>query len=424
MDNEIKKQGGFHYAWVILVVATLILGVYVPVVNSLSNSWQLAVTNDLGFSRTAFSLMGTITQSIGIFMGPIISVFLTKYNFKRIWTCAAIVFFLGIYGYSMAQNQFHFYILSFFVGAAYITTAQIPMMMLINNWFQEQKGLATSIAVSGISAGGAILSPIISNIIRDYGWRTSYRIYAFIILALALVSGIFLIYLRPEDKGLKPYGYKEEDAENKEPSKDTIKSLNVGLSISMSLSCAFFILLLIGSVTNGIANGASLQFPPALQEACGFATASKIISLYLIIGVIGKLTIGKIADRFGIYHALFIASTIFSLTFICMLFINQSWGPWLLAFVFGFGLSMGTVFPPLITSSIFGRHMYGEAYSFVQSGMQIGAAIGPLLVSKIFDSMGAYTLAWILNFVFALMTAVFWFMALKSSKKYENKTEK
>ena len=67
MDNEIKREGGFHYAWVILVVATVVLGVYVPVVNSLSNSWQIAVTNGLGFSRTAFSFTGTITQAVGIF---------------------------------------------------------------------------------------------------------------------------------------------------------------------------------------------------------------------------------------------------------------------------------------------------------------------------------------------------------------------
>lgn len=240
MDNEIKREGGFHYAWVILVVATFVLGVYVPVVNSLSNSWQIAVTNELGFSRTAFSFTGTITQAVGIFLGPVISVILTKYNFKRIWTGAAITFGLAVFGYSLAQSKFHFYALGLVVGAAYITTAQIPMMMLINNWFSDKKGLATSIAVSGISAGGALLSPLINRLIAGVGWRMSYRVYALIILALAVVFGFFLIYLRPEDKGLKPYGYKGEDEELANPSVDSNKSLNVGLSISASLSCSFF----------------------------------------------------------------------------------------------------------------------------------------------------------------------------------------
>ena len=70
MDNEIKREGGFHYAWVILVVATFVLGIYVPVVNSLSNSWQIPVTNGLGFSRTAFSFTGTIRRLWGFFWVP------------------------------------------------------------------------------------------------------------------------------------------------------------------------------------------------------------------------------------------------------------------------------------------------------------------------------------------------------------------
>ena len=34
-----NKEEGFHYAWVILIVATLVLGMYVPAVLSLANTW-------------------------------------------------------------------------------------------------------------------------------------------------------------------------------------------------------------------------------------------------------------------------------------------------------------------------------------------------------------------------------------------------
>lgn len=424
MKRESNREGGFHYAWVILIVAMMVLGVYVPVVNSLSNTWQIAVTEDLGFSRTAFSFTGTITQAVGIFLGPVVSVFLTKYNFKRIWTTAAIAFAAAVFGYSLAQNQYQFYALGLVVGAAYITTAQIPMMMLINNWFSEKKGLATSIAVSGISAGGALLSPLVNSLIANVGWRMSYRVYALIILALAVVFGIFLIYLRPEDKGMKPYGYKESDDLPADPTKDTNKSLNVGLTIAASLSCSFFIFLLLGSVMNGLANGASLQFPPALQEAAGFQTAGTVVSIYLLLGVFGKLLLGRIADKYGIYHALFFGAATLALSFVAMLFVPFAWGPWLVAVVFGFGLALGSVLPPLVTASIYGRDMYGEAYGFVQSATQVGAAFGPLLVSYIFDASGTYRFAWIINIGFALLIAFLWLLAHKKAEPFAGKTEK
>lgn len=424
MKRESNKEGGFHYAWVILIVAMMVLGVYVPVVNSLSNTWQIAVTEDLGFSRTAFSFTGTITQAVGIFLGPVVSVFLTKYNFKRIWTAAAIAFAAAVFGYSLAQNKYQFYALGLVVGAAYITTAQIPMMMLINNWFSDKKGLATSIAVSGISAGGALLSPLVNGLIANVGWRMSYRVYAMIILALAVIFGVFLIYLKPEDKGMKPYGYKESDDLPADPAKDTNKSLNVGLSIAASMSCSFFIFLLLGSVMNGLANGASLQFPPALQDVAGFQTAGTVVSIYLILGVFGKLLLGRIADKYGIYHALFFGASTLALSFVAMLFAPFAWGPWLVAVVFGFGLALGSVLPPLVTASIYGRAMYGEAYGFVQSATQVGAAFGPLLVSYIFDASGSYHIAWIINIGFALLTGLLWLLAHKNAEPFAGKTEK
>ena len=425
MEKNKNGKKSFHYAWVMLFVATLTLGVYVPIVNSLSNSWQLAVTKDLGFSRTAFSLGGTIAQSIGIFLGPIMSYYLTKYNFKRIWTVAAVLFACAVFGYSMAQNQYHFYILAVVVGACYIATAHIPMMMLINNWFEDKIGLATSIAVSGISGGGALLSPIINSLIKNVGWRMSYRVYALIILTLAIVFGVFLIYLKPEDKGMFAYGHGEDEAAKAiKKKKDNDYSLNVGLSISASITCIFFIFLILGAVMNGLSNGATLQFPPALIGAAGYDVASAVMATYLVLGVFGKLLLGRIADKYGIYHALAFGASMLALTFVAMLFIDKAWGPYLMAVIFGFGLAIGSVIPPLITSTIFNREVYGEAYGFVTSGVQIGAAMGPLIVSYIFDSQGSYTWAWILNIAFALLTGFFWFLAHKSAEKYKDKGEK
>ena len=223
---------------------------------------------------------------------------------------------------------------------------------------------------------------------------------------------------------MKPYGYKESDDGPADHHKDTNKSLNVGLSIAASMSCSFFIFLLLGTVMNGLANGASLQFPPALQEAAGFQTAGTVVSIYLLLGVFGKLLLGRIADKYGIYHAIIFGATTLALSFVAMLFVPFAWGPWLVAVVFGFGLALGSVLPPLVTASIYGRAMYGEAYGFVQSATQVGAAFGPLLVSYIFDASGSYYMAWIINIGFALLTGFLWFLAHKNAEAFEGKTEK
>lgn len=67
-----------------------------------------------------------------------------------------------------------------------------------------------SIAMAGIGVGGTIFSPVITWLLGAYGWRSTYRIMALIILVLALPAALFILRKRPEDMGLLPYG--SEDA--------------------------------------------------------------------------------------------------------------------------------------------------------------------------------------------------------------------
>lgn len=144
----------------------------------------------------------------------------------------------------------------------------------------------------------------------------------------------------------------------------------------------------------------------------------------LVLGVFGKLLLGRIADKYGIYRALIFGASTLALSFVAMLFASFAWGPWLVAVIFGFDLAMGSILPPLVTASIYRRTMYGEAYGFVQSSVQMGAAFGSLLVSFIFDSSGSYYLAWIINIGLSLLTGFLWFLAHKNAQAFAGKTEK
>lgn len=418
-----KKNTGrnkFHYAWVILIVAILILGSFMPAVTSLANKWQIPVTSDLGFSRSAFSLNSTIVQAVGIFTGPIISRFLSQYDFKKLWTGFAVLFSLSLFGYSFSQTPLHFYIASFLLGLSFIGTTSIPMTMLINNWFIAKRGLATSIAFAGISAGGFILSPVITYLITQMGWRQAYFAYGIWTMVLALGLGIFAIRFRPKDMGLEPYGAHladEKKIEQDEGMPETSVNLDIDLPISQSWTKLFFIMLLLGAIANGLANGASLQFSPAIQEAQGPAVESITVSAYLLVGTFGKLLLGWINDKFGIQTAIIAGMGALALSFVAMFFIHQPWGPYALVITFGLGVATGTVLPPILTAAIYDTNRYGEAYGYVTSTTQMGTAVGPLIVPLFFDNMGTYAPAWVMMFVLAVMGLILWTISFQSAKK-------
>jgi MFS family permease len=421
-----EKKNTFFYGWAIVIGCILITMTMVPPIMALSNKYLIYVTEDLGISRSAFTLANTILQGLGIFISPIVSKNLAKGNMKKIQSISIIGFVLCYASYSFATKPIHLYISAFFVGIFYLNATLIPVSMMITNWFVKKRGLAMSLAMAGIGVGGTIFSPILTFLLESYGWRNTYRIMALIILIIALPTSLFLLKRSPEDMGLCALGAEETASTSQSTSAAKPNFLN--LSVSESKGKLFFWLILLGMLTNGIINSGALgQFPPAIQEAHGAELQAAIISLYSLIGIGGKIVLGWINDKFGVAVSSIFGCCAFAAAFLFMLASGTNASMlYPMAIVFGLGNAIGTVSPPLVTAEVFGQDKYSEAYGIANSFTQIGLSVGSLLVAAMYDINGSYTTAWMILFACAIITLVSWVGSVSLSKKYkavEEKTE-
>lgn len=410
------KEKKIFYGWYIVGGSVLITCTMVPLIMSLSSKFLLQVTQEMGVSRSSFTLANTILQALGIFLSPIVSKNLVKGNMRKIQSFSILGFVAAYASYSLARNVYHLYISAIFVGFFYLNSALIPVSMMITNWFIKKRGVAMSMAMAGIGLGGFIFSPVVTYLLGAFGWRNTYRIMALIVLCVAFPVAFFVMKKKPEDMGLKPYG--AEDAPDPSARKKPTAS-SIRLTVSESKTKLFFILLLLGMISNGIINSGALgQFPPALEELQGPAVQAAIISMYSLIGIFGKLLLGWLNDRFGIVVSTTMGCLAFALSFVFMLLGNNVMMLYVMAVCFGFGNAIGTVTPPLIVSSIYGSEKYGEAYGITNSIMQIGLSVGSLLVASLYDISGSYQVAWLLLLVLSGTTLIGWIGAYLSSRKY------
>ena len=413
-----------YYGWFVVFGCLMITCTMVPPIMALSNKFLIQVTGELQISRSAFTLANTILQGLGIFLSPIVSARLARGNMKRIQTVSIIGFVLSYASFSLATNVIHLYISSFFTGIFFLNASLIPVSMMITNWFVKKRGLAMSIAMAGIGVGGTIFSPVITWLLGAYGWRSTYRIMALIILVLALPAALFILRKRPEDMGLLPYGSGDasiQDAASKHnPEKADIV---FPLSVKESRTKLFFLLFIFGMLCNGLINTGSLgHFPPAIEELQGPQVQALIISMYSMIGIFGKLVLGWLNDRFGVVVSTAFGCITFALSFIFILFGRNISMLYIMAFLFGLGDAIGTVTPPLITSAIFGAEKYGEAYGIANSFTQIGLSLGALMVAAVYDTSGSYNTAWILLIILTLGAFAGWVGAYAVSRKYCQKS--
>ena len=91
------------------------------------------------------------------------------------------------------------------VGGGSVCLGYTGQSLFLPNWFVRRRGLAMSLAFSGVGVGSIILLPWLQAMIARAGWRAACWALAILVLVL-LVPLNLLLRRRPEDIGLEPDG--------------------------------------------------------------------------------------------------------------------------------------------------------------------------------------------------------------------------
>ena len=413
------KQNNIFYGWWIVLGSAIILAVLGPASVAVANIFQPPVTAEFGINNSQFAISNSLVLGVGIFLSPYISQKLASKNFRLVFLIGLIVYVLAYTGYGLAPNIYVFYLLSLLVGFGFMTTTIIPVSMMVNNWFVQKRGLALSLALSGLGIGGVVFSQLLTWLIGNVGWRQTYMIYGAIMFLVATPIVWFVFKANPEDMNLTALGASKIEQKGQQEEGKQEQSKGTQLTVAETMIKPFFILLIVGAVIVGIINNGGLgQFPPVLYGMHGPAVGATIISVYSGVGIIGKIVLGNINDRYGTIVSTIYAAILMALSYFAMMFAGNIVLAFMMAVLFGMGNAVGTVAPPLITSAIYSSENYPKAYGYVQSGVQLGLTFGSLFAAAIADFTGSYNFAWGTLGVLSAVLAVTWIAAYRNAQKY------
>ena len=107
---------------------------------------------------------------------------------------------------TIVSEPWHLYAtLGVLVGGGSVCLGYSGHSLFLPNWFVRRRGLALSLAFSGVGVGSIVLLPWLQTFIASAGWRAAC--WALGILVLALLAPLnLLVRRRPEDIGLEPDG--------------------------------------------------------------------------------------------------------------------------------------------------------------------------------------------------------------------------
>ncbi|MBQ3076539.1 MAG: MFS transporter [Clostridia bacterium] len=387
------------YGWVIVLGCALMMGTTVGLFFNCNGVFVKPVCDDLGFSRGAFTMYTTIVSFLSMFMQVIYGDLYRRHRVLPISRAAAVILCLSIVGYSFSTKIWHFYLFATINGLVQVPVAVLAIATLVNRWFIDKRGLATGIAYSGSGLTAALMTPVLTRVVADYGWRTGYRVLAAVGAVPILLAVFVLLKEDPAEMGQTPLGASPAAADASATAAPVLLPETVGLTRAEALRTPCFALMVLSFIIilfcgMGV-NPHIISYLTDIGYSDG--VASSVSSLIMAVMIVGKISMGAVFDKVGAFWASVMTGLCVVASMVTLALCGTSpIMPYVFACCFGFGYSAGSVPLSFLVGENFGSREFSGIYSFLSMMSGVVASFGTSIIGMLYDRLGSYSSIWLI----------------------------
>lgn len=392
-------QTGIFYGWYVVAGVLVIMTVTAGLGFYNLSVYLKAFVAEGGFSVGATSFATACFFVASGIAGLGVASLIERYDPRWVITAGALMSAAATLGAGYVSELWQLYLFYVLFGMGYAGAALIPGTTLVARWFARKRSIALSVASTGLSLGGIVLTPVAAHLIDRWGLQAATPW-----LALGFVVGIvpvawLLIRPSPQLLGLGPDGDPlQRDESGAVLPADGIDYREAIRSRFFVLSTAAFIFAMMAQV-GVIAH----QFRLVATRSGSDETAALAVATMAMASIVGRLAGGwalTVIPSRGFVLALVVGQGL-ALAF-------YSWAgtvPALMLATVLFGLTVGNLLmmQPLMLAEAFGLKAYGRIYSLSQLFMTAGVSIGPAAVGLLYEWLGGYEVAFLAMAVSSLV---------------------
>ena len=246
-------------------------------------------------------------------------------------------------------------------------------------WFRRRLGLALGIALTGASAGGAVMPPLLAWASARYGFGPAMTgIGAALVLSVLPVAALLV---RP------PKG-REAARETGPVGGGSMRSATPARRILGSVR--FWTIVSACGLSLGAQVGFLMHQIPLLQSTLGLSGAAWAVSTAALSAAVGRFVLGMLSARFPL-PVLAAGCYLVQASGLLLLLAGE---PSVLLFaasaIAGFVIGCIVMLPPLLLVDSFGQDGYGTAYGVTEATMFVMAGLATAASGWIFDASGSY----------------------------------
>jgi MFS family permease len=319
--------------------------------------------------------LAAVSAAVSVFFvasaltGLVVARALQHVDVRAVMVAGALVAGAALASFGGIDDTFRLYLTYALFGTGYACISLIPATTLVTAWFVERRGLALSVASTGLSLGGVVLTPLTAWLLAVLPFADAMRWLGCGLVVVVVPAALWLVRAPPAVPRSAAGGRGAAYA-------TVVRGRHFQL-----LTLAFVVVMC--AQVGGIAH----QFTLVVARADAVVAAACVSSVAAG-SVAGRLAGGWCVDRVGATPLAFV-NMVGQAAGLGLLSVAAS-PALLLAGSLLFGLTVGNllVLQPLLLAARYAGADYGRIYALSQSASSLGVAAGPFTVGALQPLLG------------------------------------
>ena len=306
------------------------------------------------------------------------------------WTIAfgGIVGAVALLALGRVETLWQLYLVYALFGVGHACAALVPATTLVARWFRTRRAIALSVASTGLSIGGVLVTPASVSLIASVGLEAAVPW-----LALAWLFGIVpvtaLVVRAAPDAG---HPQASDPAPGRVETAPQRVHKESGWTRAEAVRSRFFVLVTLAWVLLMLAQvGGISHLFNLVATRSDAAVGASAVSLMASASIVGRFAGGWLISRFDtrVFALVCVVGQAASMSLLALAATPNH----LLLAAGLFGSTVGNLLmlQPLLLAEAFGVRDYGRIFSLSQLLTTLGVAAGPALLGLLYDGFGGYT---------------------------------
>jgi MFS family permease len=342
-----------------------------------------AFSRERGWPVASISLATTLFFIVGGVVGVLVARIIARHDVRMVIVAGGVLGGVSLAVLGRVDEKWQLYVVYAVLACGFAAAGLVPATTVVTRWYHRRRSVALSVASTGLSVGGIVITPVAKWLIDREGLETATPILAAIWVVGIIPLALWLV--RPDPA---PFGWLP-DGDRVVP--DVLAPPPSGMLFRDAVRTRFYVgvtagyLLVLGSQV-----GAIQQLIKLVEERTDPDTAAVATIALAGMSVAARLAGGRIVPRLPMTGFTSVLAATQAAAMVGIAFANRTVA--LFAAILLFGATVGNILmlQPLLIAERFGVVDYPRIFSRSQFITTIGVAGGPLLLGWLYDHAGGY----------------------------------